>query len=125
MTIGLAALTLLGFSWPPLLWLAPLLCLAVVLPVAQAVRAAGRAQLPAHTQTPAQRLRRRGEAHPLAVQFGQGIAARGDLRQGFVRLAPHRAPMRLALLGGRNTAPLPLHGLRRHDRFPGLRGRAL
>ncbi len=40
----LAALTVLGFSWPPLLWGAPLLLGAIVLPVGQAIVSAARAR---------------------------------------------------------------------------------
>ncbi|UCE02613.1 MAG: glycosyltransferase [Candidatus Latescibacterota bacterium] len=40
----LAACTLIGFSWSPLLWVSPLLGMALVLPVAQAVLSATRAR---------------------------------------------------------------------------------
>jgi len=44
----LAFLTLLGLVWPPLIFTLPLLVIAVVLPLVQAVRAGMKAQFPSH-----------------------------------------------------------------------------
>ena len=56
---ALSALSLLGLSWPPLLWALPLLALAVAAPVAQAALAAGRARFPAPARSAAEAARRR------------------------------------------------------------------
>ena len=42
----LAVLTLLGLSWSPLLWFAPLLALGIAAPIAQAVISAAQAKFP-------------------------------------------------------------------------------
>jgi GT2 family glycosyltransferase len=55
----LAALALLGLSWPPLLWTLPLLLLAVAAPVAQAAIAAGRAQFPVVASSRREQVQRR------------------------------------------------------------------
>lgn len=55
---ALAALSLLGLSWPPLLAAVPLLMLAVAAPILQAAHAATRAHFPVPPQSLAQRLER-------------------------------------------------------------------
>jgi len=52
----LAALVLLGFSWPPLLWATPLLVVAIALPIAQAVKSAARAAYPTLRRSTVERL---------------------------------------------------------------------
>ena len=55
-TAVLGGLTLLGLSWPPLLWVAPLFLLGLAAPVAQAVLSAARAEFPTPRPDPVQRL---------------------------------------------------------------------
>jgi GT2 family glycosyltransferase len=55
---ALATLSLLGLSWPPLLWMLPLLVLAAAAPVAQAAIAATRAQFPLPAKSLGQQLQR-------------------------------------------------------------------
>ncbi len=55
---ALAALALLGLSWPPLLWVAPFALLAVALPLGQAALAATRAQFPLPARSAGQRVQR-------------------------------------------------------------------
>jgi O-antigen biosynthesis protein len=74
---ALAALALLGWSWPPLLWAIPLLLLAVALPVAQAVLSAAHARFPTPAASLGEGLRRRALtagmhlAQPLARLIGR------------------------------------------------------
>jgi len=51
----LGVLTLLGISWPPLLWFAPLFVLGLVAPIAQAVLSAAKAEFPTPRPDPLQR----------------------------------------------------------------------
>ena len=65
-----------------------------------------------------QRLRRRGEPHPLALQLGERVAPGRHLRQRLLGLTPRRATARLPLLELRHLAPSPLQlfrGLRRRQ----------
>ena len=55
---ALALLALLGISWPPLVWAAPLLLVAVALPLVQAALAATRAQFPVPPESAGERIRR-------------------------------------------------------------------
>ena len=55
-TALLGVLTLLGLSWPPLLWCAPLLVLGLVAPIAQAVLSAAKAEFPTPRPDRLQRL---------------------------------------------------------------------
>jgi glycosyltransferase involved in cell wall biosynthesis len=55
----LAILSLLGLSWPPLLWFIPLLILAIAAPVAQAVISAARAYFPTPLASRSERLKLR------------------------------------------------------------------
>jgi GT2 family glycosyltransferase len=55
----LAALSLLGLAWPPLLWAVPLLILAVVAPVAQAIISAAKAEFPTPRPDRSERLKLR------------------------------------------------------------------
>jgi GT2 family glycosyltransferase len=55
---ALGVLSLLGLSWPTLLWAIPLFVLATAAPVAQAALAASRAHFPVPAATPGERLRR-------------------------------------------------------------------
>jgi O-antigen biosynthesis protein len=82
---ALAGLTLLGLSWSPLLWAAPLLALAIAAPIAQAIASAANATFP--TPRPAaQRLALR--AITAALHLLQPIARlKGRLAHG---LAPWR-----------------------------------
>jgi hypothetical protein len=78
---ALAALALLGLSWPPLLWAAPLLALAIAPPIAQAGLAATRAHFPVPAQSAAEKAQR------WVLTFGMHLIqplARlvGRLRQG-------------------------------------------
>src|SRR5205807_2074781 len=66
-----------------------------------------------------QRLRRRGEPHPLALQLGECVAPGRHLRQRLFGLTPRRASARLPLLELRHLAPSPL------QLFRGLRHRQL
>jgi O-antigen biosynthesis protein len=74
---ALAALSLLGALWAPLLWTLPLFGLAVAVPVAQAWLAASRAAFETRPQTAAESLRARGLtallhlAQPLARLWGR------------------------------------------------------
>jgi len=74
---GLAVLSLLGLSWPPLLWALPLLAIAVAAPVAQAVLSAARAEFPKSPATLQERVKRRivtaymHLAQPLARLIGR------------------------------------------------------
>ena len=56
---ALAGLAVLGLSWSPLLWIAPLLVLAISAPIAQAALAAYRAQFPVPPKSFGQRVQRR------------------------------------------------------------------
>jgi hypothetical protein len=49
MTLGLAGMTLLGFSWSPLFWLWPLLLLAILVPLAQVLSSAAKARFTTQT----------------------------------------------------------------------------
>ena len=49
---ALGLLVLLGLSWAPLLWAAPLLALAIGLPIAQAVASAAKAEFPTRRSAP-------------------------------------------------------------------------
>jgi len=51
----LGVLTLLGLSWPPLLWIAPLFVLGVAAPIAQAILSAAKAEFPTPRPDPIQR----------------------------------------------------------------------
>ncbi len=77
----LAALTVLGLSWPPLLWCAPLLAGGIAAPVAQAVMSAARAEFP--TPRP-NRLQRVGLGVLIALLHLAQPAARlkGRMQQG-------------------------------------------
>ena len=55
---GFVVLSLLGLSWPPLLWAVPLLVLAAAAPIAQAAFAAGRAQFPLVAKSSGEKLQR-------------------------------------------------------------------
>ncbi|WP_418317903.1 glycosyltransferase [Piscinibacter sakaiensis] len=57
---GLAALLLLGLSWPPLLWAWPLLALAAAGPLVQAAIAATQARFPIPARSTGERMRRWG-----------------------------------------------------------------
>ena len=74
---------------------------------------------------PEQRLCRGRKAHPLTVELGKRVPARGDLRERLFHLAAHSTPARLALLCRRHEPPRFLHGIGRGDRRARLRGRAL
>lgn len=55
--IGLLSLvSMLGMTWPPLLWAIPLLVLAITAPIAQAVLSAARAEFPTPWSTTVQRI---------------------------------------------------------------------
>jgi GT2 family glycosyltransferase len=56
---ALAVLSLLGLSWPPLLWSIPLLAVAAAAPIAQAVLSAVHAEFPKTPVTLGQRVQRR------------------------------------------------------------------
>jgi GT2 family glycosyltransferase len=58
----LAFLSLLGLAWPPLLWTTPLLFVAIVMPVAQAVMCATRVSFPTSGATPAQKIVQRASS---------------------------------------------------------------
>ena len=55
----LAGLTLLGFSWPPLLWFGPVLLLGIAAPIAQAALSALKAEFPTPPETLREELRLR------------------------------------------------------------------
>jgi GT2 family glycosyltransferase len=55
---GLAALGLLGWSWPPLAWAWPVFAAAAAAPLAQAVLGAARARFPEPAASPLQRVQR-------------------------------------------------------------------
>jgi GT2 family glycosyltransferase len=55
---ALAVVSLLGLSWPPLLWAVPLLVLAGAAPIAQAAIAATRAQFPVPAASSGERVQR-------------------------------------------------------------------
>jgi GT2 family glycosyltransferase len=55
-TAILGGLTLLGLSWAPLLWFAPLLALGLAAPIAQAVLSAAKAEFPTPRPDPRERL---------------------------------------------------------------------
>ena len=55
--VGLGIVSLLGLSWPPLLWAIPLLIAAVAAPIAQAVLSAARAEFPGAPSDGGHRLR--------------------------------------------------------------------
>lgn len=78
---ALAALSLLGFSWPPLFSALPLPALAIAAPVAQAAIAASRARFPVPAPSMAQRWRRWGLV--FGVHLAQPLARLlGRLRHG-------------------------------------------
>ena len=56
---GLAALSLLGLSWPPLLWTTPLLIAAVAAPLVQAVLSAAKAEFPTPRASASERIKLR------------------------------------------------------------------
>ena len=55
---ALAALSLLGLSWPPLLWAVPLLALATAGPIAHAAVAGTRAHFPVPAKSTREKLQR-------------------------------------------------------------------
>jgi len=57
--VALAVLSLLGLSWPPLVWAFPLFVLATAAPVAQAALSAARATFPAPAESAPDGMRRR------------------------------------------------------------------
>ena len=57
---ALAVLSLLGLSWPPLLWAVPLLAIAVAVPIAQAALAAARAHFPVPAKSTSEKVQRWG-----------------------------------------------------------------
>ena len=95
---ALAALALLGLSWPPLLWVAPLALLAFALPLAQAALAAARADFPRPPRSLFERLQRRALTFFMHLQ--QPLARLiGRLQHG---LSPWRRR-----LDGAGAWPLP------------------
>lgn len=90
----LAALSLLGLSWPPLLWALPLLALALAAPIAQAAMAASRARFPVPARTSGQRWQRwvlvfaMHLAQPLARLFGRLRHGLTPWRRRGARVAP-------------------------------------
>lgn len=75
--VALSALSLLGLSWPPLLWTLPLLALALAAPLAQAALAAARATFPEPAKSMAEKVQRRSTTfylhlvQPLARLLGR------------------------------------------------------
>ncbi len=56
---ALAVLTLLGLSWPPLLWVTPLLIIAIAAPLAQAILSAAKANFPTPNASVSERIKLR------------------------------------------------------------------
>ena len=56
---ALAVLTLLGLSWPPLLWVTPLLIIAIAAPLAQAILSAAKANFPTPRASASERIKLR------------------------------------------------------------------
>src|SRR6266550_3577009 len=67
-------------------------------------------------------VRRGRQTHALALQLGERVAARRDLRERLLHLTPHRPPPRFALLRGRHLAPGRFHRFRGRDRRTSLGG---
>lgn len=87
----LATLSLLGLSWPPLLWFTPLLILAVAAPIAQAIISAAKANFPTPRPDRSERIKLR--AITAMLHLMQPLARLiGRLRHGLTpwRLKSHR-----------------------------------
>jgi hypothetical protein len=98
---ALVALSLLGLSWPPLLWAGPFALLAVALPLGQAALAAARAQFPLPARSAGERVQRWALVFFMHLQ--QALARLiGRLKHG---LSPWR---RRGAAAGSDTAPAQL-----------------